>query len=63
MPTLLVQNINDPMCNRDSIDLYFNLLEVEKEMLWVDLEKARLAAYDHFANHPTKMVEFFSRHV
>lgn len=63
VPTLLVQNTNDPMCNRDSIDLYFDLLEVEKEMLWVDQEKARLAAYDYFANEPEKMLSFFARYI
>lgn len=63
VPTLLVQNTNDPMANRDSIDRYFDLLEVEKEMLWLDLKKARLAAYDYFTNEPEKMIRFFAQHV
>lgn len=41
----------------------WRLLAVEKEMLWVDLEKARLAGYGHFANDPAKMLEFFGRFV
>ena len=60
---LLVQNRNDPMHNRESIERYFNLLYVEKEMTWLDLEKAQLAAYDYFANDPTEMLTFFGAHV
>lgn len=63
VPTMLVQNTNDPMLNRHSIDAYFDLLEVDKEMKWVDLKPARLAAYDHFANDPTDMSRFFGTHV
>jgi uncharacterized protein len=63
VPTMLVQNTNDPMLNRASIDAYFGLLEVEKEMKWVDLAPARLAAYDYFANEPSEMIRFFKAHV
>jgi uncharacterized protein len=63
VPTMLVQNMNDPMLNRRSIDAYFDLLEVEKEMKWVDLAPARLAAYDYFANQPSEMTRFFKAHV
>ncbi|MBJ7336763.1 alpha/beta fold hydrolase [Mycolicibacterium sp.] len=63
VPTMLVQNTNDPMLNRRSIDAFYDLLDVEKEMTWVDLESARLAAYDYFANDPTGMIRFFDAHV
>jgi hypothetical protein len=60
---MLVQNTNDPMLNRHSIDGYFDLLEVEKEMKWVDLAPARLAAYDYFVGEPADMIRFFDAHV
>lgn len=63
VPTMLVQNINDPMLHRTSIDAYFDRLAVEKQMKWVDLAPARLAAYDHFAEEPEDMIRFFDTHV
>jgi uncharacterized protein len=63
VPTMLVQNTNDPMLNRRSINAYFDHLDVEKEMTWVDLAPSRLAAYDHFANDPTEMIRFFGTHI
>jgi hypothetical protein len=63
VPTMLVQNTRDPMLHRNSIDAYFERLDVEKEMKWVDLAPARLAAYDYFANEPLDMIRFFDAHV
>jgi pimeloyl-ACP methyl ester carboxylesterase len=63
VPTMLVQYRNDPMLNRDAIDQYFESLTDEKEMVWLDLEPARLAPYDHFNNHPDNMVSFFDAHI
>lgn len=63
VPTMLVQNARDPMLNRASIDAYFDRLEVEKEMMWLDLAPARLAAYDYFADEPSDMIRFFQAHV
>jgi len=63
VPTMLVQNTNDPMLNRHSIDAYFERLNVDKEMKWVDLKPARLAAYDFFADDPSDMVRFFDAHI
>jgi hypothetical protein len=36
---------------------------VEKELRWVDLTPARLAAYDYFTNDPADMIRFFDAHV
>ena len=45
VPTLVIQNSNDPMTNLDMVKQYYNHLTVEKEMMWLDLEKKRGAAY------------------
>jgi dienelactone hydrolase len=63
VPTMLVQNTNDPMLNPHSIDAYYDRLRVEKEMKWVELAPARLAAYDYFADVPADMIRFFDAHV
>ncbi|MDV6264654.1 alpha/beta hydrolase [Rhodococcoides yunnanense] len=63
VPTMLVQNTNDPLLRRASIEQYFISLVVPKEMLWVDLAPARLAAYGYFADKPDDMVRFFDTHV
>jgi predicted alpha/beta-fold hydrolase len=63
VPTLVVQNSNDPYLNRDAIDKFYNELRVEKEMLWVDLVKKRAAGYDYLATNPEKVLSFFDKHL
>ena len=63
VPTLLVQNRNDPWTNLDMVKAYFDGLAVEKEMLWLELEKNRFAAYDYIGREPAEVLGWFERHV
>lgn len=62
VPTLVIQNENDPMTDLDMVKSYYNKLEVEKELLWLDLEKKRGAAYAWLGEHPEKVVAWFDKH-
>ena len=59
VPTLLVQNSNDEYLNRQSIEEYYDALEVEKEMMWLDLGTKRAAGYDYLTQNPEKILSFF----
>jgi alpha-beta hydrolase superfamily lysophospholipase len=63
VPTMLVQNQNDPWTNMDWVKQFYDNLAVEKEMFWIDGEKKRLYAYDYFGHSPEKMLEFFDKHL
>ena len=63
VPTLLVQNSNDEYLNRQSIEEYYDALEVEKEMMWLDLGNKRAAGYDYLTKNPEKILNFFDKHV
>ncbi len=63
VPTLLMQNKNDPWTILDWINQYYDELSVEKEMFWTDDVKKRLAAYDYFSNQPEKMLGFFANYM
>ena len=39
VPTLVIQNKNDPWTNRELVNEYYERLNVEKELLWLDLEE------------------------
>ena len=39
VPTLVIQNENDPMTNLDMVKKFYNDLNVEKEMIMLDIEK------------------------
>ena len=41
VPTLVIQNENDPMTDMGMVKEYYQNLQVEKEILWLDLEKKR----------------------
>ena len=63
IPTMMIQNSNDPMTNLDMVNQYYNDLPVEKELLMLDLEKKRGAAYDWIGKNPDKILEFFGKHL
>lgn len=63
VPTLVIQNKNDPMTNLEMVKQYFEDLKVEKEILWLDLEKKRAAAYDWIGKKPDKILEWFGKYV
>ena len=63
VPTLVVQNSNDPWTNIDSVREYYDLLGGEKEMLWLDLDKNRAAAYDWLGTSPETLSEFYNTYM
>jgi len=63
VPTLVIQNKNDPMTNLGMVDQYYDSLTVEKKMLWLDLDKKRGAAYDWLGNNPKPILDWFSRYM
>lgn len=63
VPTLVVQNKNDPWTDLDMVNEYYERLTVEKGMMWLDIEKNRFAAYDYVGREPEKLMKWFDLHV
>ena len=63
VPTMVVQNRNDPWTNLDFVQRFYDELTVEKEMLWVELEKSRAASYDYLGTSPKPFADFFDRYL
>lgn len=63
VPTMVVQNKNDPWTSFDYVKSYYDELKVEKEMLWIDLSKRRAAAYDWMGKYPDEILAFFEKHL
>jgi len=63
VPTMVIQNKNDPMTNMDMVNQYFQDLNVEKEMLWLDLEKKRGAAYAWLGKNSEPILGWFDKYV
>ena len=63
VPTLVIQNQNDPMTDMDMVKRYYDDLAVEKEMLWLDLEKKRAAAYDWVGKNPEPILGWFGKYM
>lgn len=63
VPTLVIQNRNDPWTDLQLIDDYYDELVVEKEMLWLDLEKKRAAAYDWVGKNSKEILGWFGKHL
>ncbi|MGD1845261.1 MAG: alpha/beta hydrolase [Salibacteraceae bacterium] len=63
VPTLVIQNENDPMTNIDMVKRFYRALTVEKEMLWLDLEKKRGAAYAWLGNNPKPILNWFDKYI
>jgi dienelactone hydrolase len=63
VPTLVVQNRNDPWTDLDFVQAYYDELHVEKEMLWLELSKKRAAVYDYLGTSPEFIDDFFGRYL
>ena len=63
VPTLVIQNKNDPWTSIESVNTYYSLLPGKKEMLWLDLEKKRAAAYDWLGSQPEIFTQFFDKYL
>jgi hypothetical protein len=63
IPTMVIQNRNDPMTNLYMVKQYYDELNVEKELLMLDLEKKRGAAYDWIGKNPEKILDWFGKYL
>ena len=63
VPTLVIQNENDPMTDLNMVKQYYDSLTVEKEMLWLNLEKKRAAAYDWLGKSPESILGWYDTYM
>jgi hypothetical protein len=63
VPTLVIQNRNDPWTDVDLVEQYYGELRVEKEMLWLQLDKKRAAAYDWIGHHSEEILGWFGKYM
>ena len=63
VPTLVIQNQNDPMTNMDMVKGFYNDIQVDKEILWLDLEKKRGAAYAWLGKNSKPIVAWFDKYM
>ncbi len=63
VPTLVLQNKNDPWTDMNMVDSYYNALTVEKEMRMLSLDKSRFAAYDYLGRVPEEFIGWFNKHL
>ncbi|WP_305989301.1 S9 family peptidase [Roseibium sp. MMSF_3544] len=63
VPTLVVQNSNDPWTEMGMVRDYYDALSVEKDMMLLDLAKSRFAAYDYLGTHPEEVMGWFDRYM
>jgi dipeptidyl aminopeptidase/acylaminoacyl peptidase len=63
IPTLVIQNENDPMTNLDMVKQFYNDIQVEKDLLMLNLEKKRGAAYDWIGKNPEDILGWFEKHM
>ena len=61
VPTLIMQNRNDPWFENDYVQGVYDRINAEKEFYWVVGDKNRLDGYAYFGEHPEKMLEWFGR--
>ena len=63
VPTLVIQNKNDPWTKLAAVNEYYQLLGGEKEMMMLDLDKNRAAAYDWLGESPEYLSAYFNKHM
>ncbi|MEM7038186.1 MAG: alpha/beta hydrolase [Bacteroidota bacterium] len=63
VPTLVIQNSNDPWTDKNLVEQYYKDLQVEKKMLWLDLKKKRAAAYDWIGHNSEEILGWFGKYM
>jgi pimeloyl-ACP methyl ester carboxylesterase len=64
VPTLFVQNVNDPWSDMEHSKEIYDKIGAEKEAIWLDeTEKHRFLTYNWFNDHPEKLIAFFDKHL
>ena len=62
VPTLVIQNRNDPWTKLDMVQSYFDALKVPKDLQLLDLKPRRLAAYDYIGSNPEVFEPWFAKY-
>ena len=63
VPTMVIQNSNDPWTDQAFVKAYYVGLNVDKEMRMLDLKKNRFAAYDYLSRNPEGVYDWFDRYL
>lgn len=63
VPTLVIQNKNDPWTQMEMVQSYYDALVVEKELRILDLDKSRFAAYDYLGRAPEEFIDWFEKYL
>lgn len=70
VPTLVIQNRNDGYLDEKFVTDFFDELQAEKEMLWIDIPKKkggafpnRAAAYDWLGENPDPIIGWFQKYM
>ena len=63
VPTLVIQNQNDPWTKLEMVQSYYDALTVKKELRMLDLAESRFAAYDYLGQAPEEFIGWFNQHL
>lgn len=63
VPTLFMQNLNDPWTEIDHTKEIYEAIPFEKEAIWYEGENHRFDAYNWFNENPEKLIAFFDKHL
>ena len=64
VPTMVIQNENDPVAHMEYVKGCYDNIKVEKELVWINSEKrSRIAGYDYFTEHPEQMIQWYDAHM
>lgn len=61
-PILFVQVEKDPWTQKQDIESFYNSINAEKEILWIEGEE-RFSGYNYFGNHPEDMIAFLKKYM
>lgn len=65
VPTLMAQLRRDFLIHgeKDGQEIFDSLAAETKELLWIDQSNQRFYAYNHFGQHPERLIGWFDRHM
>ncbi|MBN8848770.1 MAG: hypothetical protein J0I73_11830 [Sphingomonas sp.] len=65
IPTFVAQLRRDFLIHgeKDGQEIFDSLAAETKELLWIDQSNQRFYAYNHFGQHPERLIEWFDKHM
>ena len=63
VPTMVIQNENDPWTEISHVKDIYSRLKVDKEYVNLKLENKRFAAYDYIGSHSQEILGFLDKHM